>query len=189
MGGNIFVESDRVAKTGRKNKKRLLVMAGIFLTVVVLALVLWNTEQGRDLLAKLGIPVSQNDKKKDKDAESQPTNMLNYKASQLAISGDTKAAIELYQSEIDGISNTENKAEKLLEISNLLWNNGEASDANKQLAIDYAKQAEQVHPTAQGAATLYQIYQRIGNTTEAQRYQKLLEERGGDNAPYANGGS
>ncbi len=186
MGGNIFVESDRVTKTGRKNKKRLFIVVGVVLIAIVLALALWNTEQGRDLLAKLGIPVSQNGTS-NKDAESQPSNMLNYKASQLVVAGDTKAAIELYQAEIGRTSNKEDKAEKLLELSNLLWNNGEASDGDKQQALEYAKQADQLDPTPQSAALLNLIYLRMGNDTEAQRYLKLRDERG-DDAPDANGG-
>ncbi len=186
MGSNIFVESDRVATTGRKNKGRLLVMTGILLAVVVLAIVLWNTEQGRDFLAKLGIPGIQKNTNPDLDAESKPTNMLNYNAGQAIASGDTKAAIEMYQTEIDKTSNKAAKAQRLLEISDLLWYDPKASDSNKQLALDYAKQADQLHPTAQSAALLYLFYHTMGNTAEAQKYMKLRDERFGDNAPNAN---
>lgn len=188
MGSEIFVESERVSKSTQKNKKILLVVAGICLAVVVLAIVLWNTEQGRDFLARLGFPVSRKDTAQDINAESKPTNLLNYNATQAAASGDTNAAIAMYQTEIDKTSNKDDKAQMLLEISNLLWNNGEASDANKKRALDYAKQADQLHPTAQSAATLYMIYQTMGDMTEAQRYQKLIDERGGDSAPDTNGG-
>jgi hypothetical protein len=187
MGKEIFVESERIAKDTRKNKRLFLIVVGICVAIAVLAIALWNTEQGRDLLAKLGIPVSQKGVALDENAESQPTNMLNYSASQAVASGDTKAAIAMYQTEINKTSNKEDKAELLLEISNLLWNNGEVSESDKKLVFDYAKQADELHPTPQSAAFLYMIYLKTGNTTEAERFQKLRDERGGDNADNGGG--
>lgn len=176
MGVNTFVTSDTNG-TGRKSKKRLIIGITVLVCIVGAVAVLGGTPAGRTLLAKLGIPISQNDSKHDKDTESQPSNMLNYKASQLLLSGDREAAVELYQKEIDRTSNKKDKAELLLEISNLLWNNGESPEPTRQQALDFAKQAEQLHPTAQSAALLRIIYLKIGNSTDAQKYLDLRNKR------------
>ncbi len=177
MGVNTFVTSDDSHDTSRNSKKRLVVILLLVVIIVGVVAALWGTPAGRELLAKLGIPVIQNDTKQNKDAESQPTNMLNYEASQMIISGDTDGAMNLYKKEIDRTTNNEDKAVLLLEISNLLWNNGETSDSIKQQVLDYAKQADQLYPTSQSAAFLRQIYLKTGNSTEADKYLRLRDER------------
>jgi len=112
---------------------------------------------------------------KDEPASETDTNKLYAAASDDIQAGKPKEAEQAYQTEIDSKESPEEKAKLYMELSGALL----AEGGSKQLAaaLKYAQQAEKLYPTPQSAAQLMQVYEAQGNTDQAKKYQKLIQER------------
>lgn len=109
------------------------------------------------------------------DAPPSETNInkLYASASEEASKGNIDESIRQYEAAISTAENDEQKAEYYIQLADIL-----VSFANNpQQALPYAQKGEEIMPSFRSAAQLSVVYRALSNVTEAEKYEKLIEER------------
>ena len=197
--------SEIIASPKKRNNKPLYIALGSTLIVAVIAGFLFFTPLGKGLLDKVGVPApggrsswqevvgNEAGESGATDTPSDDPNKSNSDGIPLSETsvdkpystaieqieaGNTNQAVAAYEDRAKKAPNDEERAKEYTSLSFMLWNYGD--DAAKQRALAYALQAEDLDPTSASASQVASIYRDMGNIVEAEKYEKLTFERGGE---------
>ena len=101
-------------------------------------------------------------------------------AMQMIDDGDVDRVIYYYENQIDSTNNNIDKAAELANLASLLSqvsDDGTYNEQNLRRALKYAVEAENVAPSIQTSALLYEIYLHLGDQSNTDKYERITSGR------------
>ena len=101
-------------------------------------------------------------------------------AMQMIDDGDVDSVIYYYENRINSTNDNTDKATELANLASLLSqvsDDGSYNEQNLRKALEYAVEAEDVAPSIQTSALLYEIYLHLGDQANADKYEQITSER------------
>lgn len=101
-------------------------------------------------------------------------------AIQMIDDGDVDRVVYYYENQINSTNNNADKAAELANLASLLSqvsDDGSYNEQNLRKALEYAVEAENVAPSIQTSALLYEIYLHLGDQPNAEKYVQITSDR------------
>ena len=101
-------------------------------------------------------------------------------AMQMIDDGDVDRVVYYYENQINSTNNNADKAAELANLASLLSqvsDDGSYNEQNLRKALEYAVEAENVAPSIQTSALLYEIYLHLGDQANADKYAQITSDR------------